>query len=168
MKPIDGNRLVEVLSLPSHDKRVLSLLKELGLKRPVKDENYNYVAIVLTDPTGAGSFEIDFDEDCETEKQKNGAYGNVDFYLNAIAINNNIKISPPFGIDWDNSYEICKRKLNKKADFQNKKGDKLWLLSDNEKEYILNISFLDDGTIKRYIILPFNTDRKYVLIKNEE
>ncbi len=38
---IDGNRLVGALSLPSHDKRVLDLLKDLELKRPVKDENYD-------------------------------------------------------------------------------------------------------------------------------
>jgi len=83
---IDGNRLVEALSLPSHDKRVLNLLKDLGLKRPMKDENYDGVSIILEDPSGKEKFEIDFEEDCETEKQKQRAYGNVDFYLNAIAV----------------------------------------------------------------------------------
>ena len=165
---INGDRLVEALSLPSHDKRVLDLLKDLGLKRPVKDENYDYVSIILTDPTGEESFEIDFDEDCKTEKQKSGAYGNIDFYLNGIAIHSNSKITPPFEINWDDDYQNIKAKIGKRADFLNKYGHKLWLLEDSEKKYLLNVAFLENGTAKKYTLLPYNEDRTYVFTENKE
>ena len=82
-----------VRQTPSHDKKVLELLKELGLKRPVKDENYDGVSILeeLEDESGY----LTFDEDCETQKQKERAYGNVDFYLNGISVKNSDLISPP-------------------------------------------------------------------------
>ena len=164
---IDGNRLVEALSLPSHDKRVLELLKELGLKRPVKDENYDGVVLTMEDPSEEERFEIDFDEKCKTEKQKEGAYGNVDFYLNAIAVQNTDFITPPFGIDWSDSYEEVKSILESKADYTNKYNDKIWILNDDEKKYILNISF-GENKISSITLLPYNFDIKYKFINNED
>ncbi len=164
---IDGNRLVEALSLPSHDKRVLNLLKDLGLKRPVKDEDYNGVVLTMEDPSGKERFEIDFDEKAKTKKQKEGAYGNVDFYLNAISISPSDFISPPFGIQWSDSYEEVKAILGKKADYKNKYNDKIWILDDNEKRYILNINF-DENQITSVALLPYNFDIKYRFIENED
>ena len=162
---IDGNRLVEVLSLPSHDKRVLDLLKELGLKRPVKDENYDGVSIIMEDPSGQEGFELDFDEDCETQKQKERAYGNVDFYFNGVTIFPSDAISPPFGIQWSDSYEEVKAILGKKADYLNEDKNKIWILDDDEKKYILNINF-KDNKVARITLLPYNFDIKYEFIKN--
>jgi len=164
---IDGNRLVEALSLPSHDKRVLALLKELGLKRPAKDENYDGVSIILEDPSGQEGFEIDFDEDHETEKQKKGFYGNADFYLNGITIFPSDSISPPFGIQWSDSYEEVKAILGRKADYINEDKNKIWILEDDEKKYILNMNFKDDQIV-RITLLPYNSDIKYEFFENKD
>ena len=165
---IDGNRLVEALSLPSHDKRVIELLKELGFKRPMKDENYDGVAIIYRDENEY--FQIDFDEDIETDKQKNNDYGIVDFYLNIISFRKNDIFTPPFGIEWSDGYEEVKAILDKKADYKDsKRCKKTWILEDTEKKYILNIQFnLDYNSIKKITLLPFNSERKYTLEKNED
>ena len=166
---IDGNRLVEVLSLPSHDKKVLELLKELGLKRPVKDENYDGVSIVMEDPSGKERFEIYFDEDTETEKQKKGIYGNVDFYLNGATVRKSDGILPPFGIEWSDSYEEIKAILGKKADLTNKYKDKIWLLEDDEKKYLLNMGFTtEEWKIKEWGISSYNNDRQYKMLINKD
>jgi len=163
---IDGNRLVEVLSLPSHDTRVVNFLKDLGLKRPVKDEDYNGVVLTMEDPSEKERFEIDFDEKCKTKKQIAGAYGNVDFYLNAITVQNSDLITPPFGIDWNDSYEEVKSIMDSKADYTNKYNDKIWILNDDEKKYILNIGF-GENKISSITLLPYNFDIKYKFIRNE-
>lgn len=167
---IDGNRLVEALSLPSHDKRVLDLLKELGLKRPVKDENYDGVSIIMEDPSGEERFEVYFNEKCETERQKKGVYGNVDFYLSAIAVKNSHFISPPFGIEWSDSYEEVKAILGKKANYKNeKKYRKIWLLKDNEKEYLNNIRFSKNySTLENFLLKSHDNEIKYTLEINKD
>ena len=167
---IDGNRLIEALSLPSHDKRVLELLKELGLKRPVKDESYDGVSIIMEDPSGKERFEVYFDEDRETQKQKEGAYGNVDFYLNAIAVQSSDFISPPFGIEWSDSYEEIKAILGNKADYRDdKRYKKIWKFKDDEKEYRFVIRFNKDYVnIKNFLLLPHNNERKYTLEINKD
>ena len=169
-KMIDGNRLVEALSLPSHDKRVLELLKDLGLKRPVKDENYDGVSIIMEDPSGKEQFEVYFNEKCETEKQKQGFYGNVDFYLNAIAVKNSNIISPPFAIEWSDSYEEVKAILDKKANYKNdKKYRKIWILEDAEKKYLYDIRFSKEySKIENFLLKSHNNERKYTLEINKD
>ena len=162
---IDGDRLVEALSLPSHDKRVLELLKELGLKRPVKDENYDGVSIL--EELDDESAYFTFNEKQRTTKQKAKAYGAVDFYLNGVTIFPSNLISPPFGIQWSDSYEEAKAILGKKADYINEDKDKIWILDDGEKKYILNMGF-KDGRIYRITLLPYNNDIKYEFFKNED
>ena len=164
---INGNRLVEALSLPSHDKRVLELLKELGLKRPVKDENYNGVSILEELNNEKGYFT--FNEKCRTKKQKDKAYGAVDFYLNGITIQSSDFISPPFGIEWSDSYEEVKAILGRKADFKNKRDNKIWLLADEEKEYRLNIAFYDSfNDIKKFSLSPHDEDIVYTTEANQD
>jgi hypothetical protein len=167
---IDGDRFVEALSLPSYDKRVLTLLKELGLKRPMKDENYNYVSINKV--TSDEKVEIEFDEDLETLKQKESFYKNVDFFLQGITVNKDEKYFPPMNLNWDDSYEKVKEKIGKKADFKNEKGKykrKIWLLEDEEKRYFLNMAFDNDFIqIMNFTLIPYNSERKYVSPKNEE
>ena len=164
---IDGNRLVEALSLPSHDKRVLELLKELGLKRPVKDENYDGVSILEELNNEKGYFT--FDEKCETKKQKDKAYGAVDFYLNGITIQSSDFISPPFGIGWSDSYEEVKAILGRKADFTNKYKHKIWILDDDEKKYLLNIAFTQNGvSIRKWGVSPYDDDFQYKMLVNKD
>lgn len=169
MEQINGNRLVEVLSLPSHDKKVLSLLKELGLKRPMKDENYNGVRIYGELDYGYFLFE----EDLVTEKQRNGNYGRVDFYLNEIAVGNKqTNITPPYDINWKDDYATVKKKIGKKADYNNEytKEQKSWLLEDEEKKFFLRIVFENEKfeNIKEYSMTPFDKDIEYTMPINEE
>jgi hypothetical protein len=167
---IDGDRFVEALSLPSYDKKVLSLLKELGLKRPMKDENYNYVSV--NEVTSDEKVEFGFNEKLKTLKQKKGFYKNVDFFLQGITVGSDDKFSPPMGIKWDNSYERVKKEIGKKADFKDEEGRykrKLWLLEDQEKKYFLNISFNNEfSKIMNFTLIPHDDKVKYIMPKNEE
>ena len=167
---IDGDRFLEVLCLPSYDEKVLSLLKDLRLKRPMKDEDYNYVCI--SRETDDEKVEIDFTEELRTIKQKQGFYKNVDFFVADISIQRDEKYSLPFGILWDDSYEKVKEKIGKKADFKIENGRnrrKIWMLKDEDKEYLLNINFYDDyKEIKFFLLGAYDNDVKYLMPKNEE
>lgn len=170
MEIIDGNRLVEALALPSHDKRVLSLLKELGLKRPMKDENYDGVSHfeIIEDEKS----ELMFDEKQITQKQQSGAYGKAEFYLNQIAVGSKDLITPPYGIEWGDDYATVKNKIGKKADYGNeyKKTQRSWLLEDEEKKFFLRIVFDNEKFEKliSYSMAPFDKDVNYTMPINEE
>jgi hypothetical protein len=169
MEIIDGTRLVEALALPSHDKKVLSLLKELGLKRPMKDENYDGISTYA---------ELDhayflFNESIITEKQRSNAYGKIDFYVKEISVKHKqTNISPPFDIEWGDNYDTVKQKIGKKADYGNEytKEQKSWLLEDEEKIFFLRMIF-DNTKFERlitYSMAPFNKDANYTMPINED
>lgn len=138
---IDGNNMIEMLSLPEWDDRIIDMLEEFAEKRPVLGINDTDVFIM---PDGY-NLQMMFDERCITDDQlKLKSGGNL--YLNQISINQPSKIILPFKLEFSDSYEIMSQKIGRKPDFRNKrKKEKFnWLLEDDSKKYFLHVEFEDE------------------------
>ncbi len=141
---IDGNNMIELLSLPEWDDRILDMLEEFGEKRPVYDPNDTTIFIK---PAGY-DIEMMFDARNRTEKQKEMA-GQGNLYFNQIILKNITTIKLPFSIEMGDNYETISKKIGKKADYTNKYDSvsRHWLLDDGEKQYFLNCDFTDENLI---------------------
>lgn len=142
---LDGNNMIELLSLPEWDERILDMLEEFGEERPVYDPNDTTIFIK---PAGY-DIEMMFDDWTTTEKQKKMA-GQGNLFLSQISLKNTTKIKLPFGIEAGDNYETISKKIGKKADYTNKYDSvsRHWLLDDGEKQYFLNCVFSDENLIK--------------------
>ncbi|MBU3013275.1 hypothetical protein KO488_00805 [Poseidonibacter lekithochrous] len=138
---LDGNNMIEMLSLPEWDDRVLDMLEEFGEERPKVIDGNTTIFITRKDY----GFEMMFDEVASTEKQKENI-GQGNLYFNQIILKNDTKIKLPFGIETSDNYEAICKKIGKKADSKNKyvKNRFRWILNDKEKEYFINIVFTDE------------------------
>lgn len=139
---IDGNNMIELLSLPEWDDRILDMLEEFGEERPVYDPNDTTIFIK---PAGY-DIEMMFDESCHTLRQKEDV-GQGNLYFNQITLNYTTKIKLPFGIKAGDNYETISQKIGKKADYKNRYITHYyhWVLDDGKKTYSLNCDFTDES-----------------------
>ncbi|WP_428746076.1 hypothetical protein [Sulfurimonas sp.] len=157
---LDGNNMIELLSLPEWDERVVAMLEEFGEERPVYNPEDRTVFIK---PEGY-FLELMFEDDAMTSKQKEHA-GEGNLYLNQIILSNKTTIKLPFNLEIGDDYDTVVKKVGVKADYKNKYGDETlhWLLDDGEKKYFLNIDFEDNlyKKLKQLSIIPYSDSINY-------
>ena len=112
---IDGNNMIELLSLPEWDDRVLDMLEEFGEERPKVIDGNTTIFITRKDY----GFEMMFDEVVSTKKQIE-MEGQGNLYLNQIVLKRETKIKLPFGIETSDNYEVICTKIGRKANGKNK------------------------------------------------
>jgi len=156
---LDGNNMIELLSLPEWDDRILDMLEEFGEERPVYDpESTSFIT-----PQGYG-FEMMFTTRLHTEKQKEMA-GQGNLFLSQIVLHDDTTIKLPFGIAMGDDYESISQKIGKKVDYKNKYDDTrlTWLLDDGEKKYFLGCNFEDNSfhELKRLSLTLFDKEMNY-------
>ncbi|WP_428746075.1 hypothetical protein [Sulfurimonas sp.] len=157
---IDGNNMIELLSLPEWDERVVAMLEEFGEERPVYNPEQSYVFITLKDY----GLEMMFETDALTPKQKeNEGQGNL--YLNQISLSNKTTIKLPFDLEIGDDYDTVVKKLGKDANYENSDTKELlyWLLDDGEKKYFINVNFEDASyeKLKNIFLDPYSEDIEY-------
>ncbi|XOB63271.1 hypothetical protein ACMC56_05540 [Campylobacterota bacterium DY0563] len=157
---LDGNNMIELLSLPEWDEKIIDMLEEFGEERPVYDPNDTTIFIK---PAGY-DIEMMFDDWIITDKQKEMA-GQGNLYFNQIILKNTTKIKFPFGIEAVDNYKTISKKIGKKADYTNKYDDTrlTWLLDDGEKKYFLGCNFDDQSfnTLKRISLTLYDKEIDY-------
>ena len=146
---IDGNNMIELLSLPEWDDRVLDMLEEFGEERPKVIDGNTTIFITRKDY----GFEMMFDEVVSTKKQIE-MEGQGNLYLNQIVLKRETKIKLPFDINVNDNYKTIAKKIGKKANYKNKHRDEKlhWLLDDGEKKYFIGIDFENNSYEKIYKI----------------
>ncbi|WP_320033433.1 hypothetical protein [Halarcobacter sp.] len=164
---LDGNNMIELLSLPEWDEKIIDMLEEFGEERPVYNPEQSYVFVTLKDY----GLEMMFETDCLTPKQKEHA-GEGNLWLNQIVFNDETTIKLPFNLEIGDNYETISKKIGKKADYTNKYDDTrlTWLLDDGEKKYFLGCNFDDQSfnTLKRISLTLYDKEINYRgLVPNE-
>lgn len=127
---------VDLLSLPMNDTRLLGALDALNTPRPVLDTNFLKDNEIYLE-SGDKSIYLSL------RKEDEDSLPVLDF----IGFKKNVSLIPPFGIQFDDTYEAIKNKIGKKADFQHDISDeiKIWVLENENKEsYELTIDFYED------------------------
>jgi predicted glycosyltransferase len=154
---INGNEIVELMFTPMTSDVMIELIDSFGVEQPVLDEQYEMdlsIKLISMNDTGLS---LNFQE-------LDGYSQDGEPVLAKISFSYDKKIILPFGLDFDDNYTECVRKLSSKADYINKnlEESKMWLKTDkNGMKYIVSVNFEDENLllIDSVVVYAFNEDR---------
>ncbi len=154
---INGNEIVELMFTAMTSNEMVELIDSFGVEQPVLDEQYEMdLSIKLLSMNDTG-ISLNFQE-------LDGYSEGGEPVLVKISFSYDKKITLPFGLDFDDNYTTCVKKLSSKADYINKnlEESKMWLRTDKDgMKYIVSINFEDEEflLIDSVVVYAFDEDR---------
>ncbi|WP_428737578.1 hypothetical protein [Sulfurimonas sp.] len=130
---LDGNNMIELLSLSKHDKRIVEMLEELGKYSAINESQESTIFVPLEN-YGA---EIMFDsKNCVTKQP-------TKLHLNQIKLTSQTSIKLPFDLNIGDDYQTVVKKIGQEESYKNKfMNNRLhWDMNDGLKKYKMNINF---------------------------
>ena len=130
---ITKDTFMDILGLPEWDDRVIAVLEQLELEKPVVKEGEVYAYL------SSKKYGIDlmFDYDCITPEQKE-MEENANLYLNQISFEENTSLLLPFGINMGDSYDTIVEKVGREPDIQASAYDERFMWDLLYKRIIAN------------------------------
>jgi len=140
---VNGDLLVEVLSLPEWDTNVLNLLDLCEVERISIDEEELSIDIEVD----KYKIELEFSRLLKSEKQLGEAeQGNI--YLEQVFFDTDCLITLPFGLEIGDTTELCIKKIfSKTKPLKRFKFPAIYtlLLKDENKKYLLDLGYTEDS-----------------------
>ncbi len=164
---INGEEILELMFTPMTSNKMVELIDSFGIEQPVLDEQYEMdlsIKLVSINDTGLSL----------TFKELDGYSNDGELILAKISFSYDKTISLPFGLDFNDNYKECVKKLSSKADYINKnlEESKMWLKTDkNGMKYIVSVNFEDEDflLIDSVVIVDFDeSDVGDSLLPNKE
>jgi len=161
---IKTDELLELLYVPMNDEKMINIIHKLGLEQPIITEEYE----------STGKISVSNKKITLVFKEINGLSKDGDPILVKIDFEDYQWLDYPYHLAPSDSYiDVC-TKLNKKADFVNKKRlkeAKIWvkLINNVDTSIIVHFTDIKFKNINYIIINKFDKDRvgKYI-IQNED
>lgn len=156
MNKISGNEIVDLMFLPMTDDRVIEMIDSLGMEQPVLDEQYEIEENVV-----AG---LDQDKGIFfTFSEIDGLSQDGEPILTDISFDTDENVTFPYNLEYSDTYEICCKKLGKKADYYDDWMDenRVWRKQIKGIECGITLVYTDDSLEKLdgVIVYQFNENQ---------
>ncbi len=131
-----AEEIIDLMFLPLTDNKVVETLDSLGIEQPSLDEKYEMegrIAIIDTDNSGL-QFEFEELDDYDAEGEP---------ILTTIAFDDEKRVSFPYGLHKNDSYETVVQKMGRNPDFCSKRlsFSKQWVFPFKNSELTMAVHF---------------------------
>ncbi len=154
MKKITAEEIIDLISLPLTDIKVIETLDALGIEQPVLDEEYKMEGELWTEGEEKIGVAILFAESDMRRDDGEPLVEQIDFYHEE-------KVPFPLGLHKSDGYETVIKKLGRKPDFCIKLTPwrKQWVFPFDDKELVYAIHFKSNmKSIDSLVVAEFDRE----------